>query len=199
MAAAIALAAVAVALVVLVLLPVRVRLALEARGDPDGAWALAGGARAGPMTASIAMAAGAPRRLELRVLGKRVWSSTPAPEASGKGAAGPTTGSSRRRSRRPLDPVDVLAFALDERRRVRVERVRVECRYSFADAGRTGRVLASLATLSGALPATVELAHEPSWELVDRAALTVTGALRLRLGLLTVDTIRWLVRHQRSA
>ena len=200
----IALVLLGVSLLVLLVLPVRLNLSAQARGDPSGAWALAGAGQLGPLVTSAIAAHGVPGRIELRLLGRAIWrfprvedgkeppSLRKRSEQAKKRAEG-----RYRRLERFFDPLELLMFLLRERRRLRVERCELEADYSFADIATTGKLMAALYALDGALPPPFVLRQRVSWESVDRVKLGFSGRIKLWPGLLLVESGLFVVRNIR--
>ncbi len=188
-------------------MPVRLHLSVQGRGDPDGAWVLAGGSQIGPLALSGAAARGVPGALQLHVFGRRVWQRSFAAllERKDEGDAKeaqerPTPSHQRaiagyRRFERWFDPVDFALFILSERRRIRVEQLDFDLDYSFVDIVTTGKLLGALYALGGALPPPIAIRPRPSWDSVDQAELAVIACVRLRPGLLALDSLRYVLRH----
>ncbi len=203
-----ALAALALLVVVLlVLLPIRLHLSIQGRGEPNGAWALAGGAQLGPALASGVAARGIAPRVELRVFGRALWPRRPKPERheevdDSSALERAERGIQRaergvRRLSRWLDPLDLLLFLTRERRRIRVERLFVDLDYSFEDIIVTGKLLGAIYALSGVLPSVVEIRQRPSWDLEDRFSVAGDGEIRIFPGLIVVDTLWFVIRNLR--
>src|SRR4051812_20105741 len=72
LAAAVILALALAAIVGLAAVPWRIRIAAQARGEPDGSWALGGGAQTFACAATAARARGTPLVIEVRALGRKV-------------------------------------------------------------------------------------------------------------------------------
>lgn len=167
---------------VLLLLPVNLSVSLQAKGEPDGIYGAAGGAKFGPVTGTFVMSPQLPFRAEMRLFGRTI-----------------------KRSERPvaeqfklpsfiegkLDPLEIVTFLLEERRRIALEKLDVDLSYSFRNVARTGQLLASLVVLSALLPARVTLCHTPSWELESRLQLSLEGRIRVWPGRLVLDTLRF--------
>lgn len=213
----IALVVVAVLLIALLFLPLRVHASLQGRGDPSGAWALAGGGRLGPFSLAGARAAGAPLALQLHCGRFLIWRGTAAsveralaawrrrlaPRAT---SAEPEPTFAERRAalerayarfERWLDPTSFVLFVLAERRRVRVDRLELDADFSFADITLTGKVLGALYLLGGVLPPPIVVRPSASWESVDRASGALALSISVWPGLAAVDAGWWLVRNLR--
>lgn len=178
--------------VVLVLLPVHLGLSLHARAEPNGAYAVAGGAQLGPLAVTFVFAQGVPFRLEFRVLGKVITRSERSLEAAEPSHEPPERSHAAREPR--ISPFDWLEFLLRERRRINLRWADVHLEYSFRNVALTGQWIAALCTLSAFLPRRVRFVQSPSWELVDRVSLAVDSRLRLWPGLLLLDSLRFWVR-----
>jgi hypothetical protein len=169
----------------------------QAQGDPSGAWAMAGGASVGPLTATAVTAAGVPLLVELRVFRWRVWRKRweqmlPAPEAEEPRVS---LGEHLRRLERWIDPAELAAFLLGEHKRAYLERLEIELDYSFSDVTITGMLFGGLAALDGMLPQRVVLRQMPRWEARDRAGGTLDGRVQVRPGLLACDAMVFAWRH----
>jgi hypothetical protein len=205
--AIVALAGVLVAVALLLLfVPVRLLVSAQGRGDPSGAWALAAGGQLGPFVASGVGARGVTPRVELRLFGRKVWSTelgelfAPTPESAESSErrfdhAVEVARARYSRLERWFDPMEVGLWLLDERRRLRVDRMVVELRYSFQDVALTGKIMAAVYVLSGLLPPQLELRQEVSWESVDRASAALDGRIKLRPGLILVDSALFVLRR----
>src|SRR5262249_28092175 len=93
------------------------------------------------------------------------------------------------RFRAKVDPIDFAARLLDERKRLHIERMRLDLGYSFRDIALTGKIMGATYAVSALLPARVVVRQEPRWESVDRWEFTLEGELRLWLGLLVYDAL----------
>jgi hypothetical protein len=181
------------------LLPLRVELSLRARGDPSGAWAVAGGVEITVVALSGVAARGVPASVAAHLLGKQIWSRRLSelgakPDTDERGFV------DKQKARyaeleRWFDPVDLALFALGERRRFRIEKLDIDVDFSFADVATTGKMLAGLYALSGALPPPIAIRPRPSWDSVDRAEVALSGRIRLMPGLLLVDLGLFVVRN----
>lgn len=188
----------------LLLLPLRVRFSLQARGEPNGFWALAGGAQLGPVAASGIAAKGVPAELAVHVFGKRLWRKRLAelgarPEQAEQAEAEPERrpglAERYRKLERWLDPVDLFFFLVSERRRIRLEPTVVDLEYGFADIALTGKLLGAIYAITPLLPAPLLVRQAPSWESLDRASLAGSGSIRFWPGLLIVDAAWYLIRN----
>jgi hypothetical protein len=197
-------AGIAGALLVL-FVPLRVIVSAQGRGDPSGAWAFAAGGQLGPLVASGLGARGVTPRVELRLFGRKVWGKA-LTDLIGAGEEG--EGGRERLDRaqalakarytrleRWFDPGELGLWLFGERRRVRVDRMVVELRYSFQDVALTGKMLGAVYVLSGLLPPQLELRQEVSWESVDRASAVLDGQIKLWPGLILVDSVLFMVRN----
>jgi hypothetical protein len=204
--------ALAVVALVLVLMPIRIRLRLQGRGEPSGLWALAAALELGPIIASVAAGRGATPMVRIHLLGLAIWkrvlggraapkddepTTSPEPAASLTERVDRTL--ARYRSlRERVEPADLVSFLLRERRRLRIEHLEIDLAYSFVDIALTGKILGAICALSPLLPATVVIVQRPSWESVDRAELSCSGAIRLWPGLALVDSLVFVLRHLRK-
>ncbi len=196
----VALAVAAALAVVCVLAPLRVEVSAQGRGEPSGAWALAGGVEVGPLAMTALGAQGVEASVQVFAFGRQLWKRPLGvlfarerdPEKSG-----PPLAERWRSFERWLDPVETLGFVLSERRRVRVVRLEADLRYSFADIALTGKLLGALYALGALLPPQVVLRQAPSWESLDRGSLALSGRIKVWPGLLFLDTLSWLARHLR--
>lgn len=196
----VALAVVLVVTIVLVLLPIRLHLSLQGRGDPSGAWALAGGAQVGPLALSGIAARGVNPTFAAHAFGRKLWSKTLA-ELTEREPDEPerqTLAKAKQRYEkleRWFDPLDLAVFLVRERRRIRIESLEADAGYSFVDVALTGKITAALYALGGALPAPIVIRPVPRWEPEDRADLALSGEIRVYPGLVLVDTAVFVVRR----
>jgi hypothetical protein len=177
--------------------PVRLALSVQGKGDPSGAWALAGGAKLGPFTATAVAALGVPAVMELRLFRWRLWRKRLAelregPEREREAA---TVGERYRHLERWVDPDALAGFLLGEHKRAHLEHLEIELDYSFADVTTTGMLFGSLAALDGMLPARVVLRQVPRWEARDSAAGSIDARVKLWPGLLGCDALAFAWRH----
>lgn len=197
-----------VGLVLALLVPLRLELSAEARAEPDGGWAAAGGVALGPIALSSVGARGVPASMHVFVFGKRRFSRELSDAGDELGDAAVEAESDEaepeREARRPgrlrrwlwerVDPFDGLAWLLGERRRLRWE-LDVDVSYSFRDVAMTGKLLAGVYVLTPFLPHGVRLKQTPVWESVDRGALQASGTVRIFAGLVLWDLIWYMLRQ----
>lgn len=187
---------IALALLVLLTLvafvvPLDLAFSLQARGDPSGGFAAAGGAQLGPVAGTFVAATGVPARLDVRVFGRALKASKPERLPTSRK---PKSSKVSRWAKEKLDWVELLDFLMDARRRLVLHSLDLGFEYSSRNVALTGRILAVLSALSGLLPEPVHLRHAPSWELVDRASLSVDGRIRFWPALFLWDTLWFLAR-----
>lgn len=184
--------------------PYRLTMSLQARGAEDGYFAAAGGAQLGPLTATVVVARGVPLKVALAVFGrslggsssrpKPVTSSGSKPEVARDHAVPRSSGSWGQRFKAKLELSAVLDYWLSKRRWIGLDELELGLEYSSKNVALTGQILAALCVMSAFLPSKVTLRQQPSWELVDRANLSVDGRFRVRPGLFVCDTLWFLVR-----
>jgi hypothetical protein len=196
------LGALLVAFVLAFFASIRLQLNGQARGDPSGAWAVAGGGQLGPVIASGLAGRGLPGRIEVRIFGKLFWKkaldqpdepSEPDPERLERTRKRVTGGYAL--LERWFDPLDLLIFLVGEKRRIRFEHLEIELAYSFEDPLVTGKLMGAVHMLNGVLPSQIVVRQDVSWEFVDRARIALDGRIRLWPGLLLVDTAAFVVRR----
>ena len=203
--AVIAVVGVVIAVATLVLLiPLKLIVSAQGRGDPSGAWAFAAGGQLGPLVASGVGARGIPPRIELRVFGRRLWGKQLA-ELAAAGEGGEGEQQQRKqlakaragyaRLERWFDPTDLGLWLMSERRRVRIDKMVLELRYSFQDVALTGKVLGAVYVLNGLLPPELELRQEVSWDSVDQASAVLDGQVKFWPGLILVDSALFMLRN----
>ena len=189
------------------LTPVRIAIDLQARGEPQGVWAAAGGLALGPLAASGVAARGVPAAVQVHVFGRR-WSRKRAREQLDGQSSEPEgierarqalrrAGDGYRRFQRWFDPLDLALFLVRERRRIRPHHLEVDLDYAFEDPMLTGRLLAAVYVLESVLPDSVVVRSNPSWELVDRAQLAVRGEIRVWPVLAAWDAIWYAITNVR--
>lgn len=190
--------------VVLVLLPIRLHLSLQGRGDPSGMWMLAGGGQIGPLALSGVGAQGVKPTAQLHLFGRQLWQrALLEPAEKKKQKREPERGTVETvqngyaRLSRWFDPLDLAVFIVSERRRVRVELLEVDLEYSFEDVALTGKVLGAFYVIGGMLPPPIVIRQTPSWESVDRAEVALQGKIRIRPGLVLLDSAIYLITNLR--
>ncbi|MFO0566899.1 MAG: hypothetical protein U0263_14620 [Polyangiaceae bacterium] len=193
-------------LVGLVFVPVVVGFNLQARGEPSGFWAIAGGAEFGPVAMSAIAARGIEAQVAVHAFGRKVLvrkltgrKVEPEPEPVPEPAEPVPSALARAEARyqrlaRWLDPVDLALFVVGERRRIELLPTVVELEYGFRDIALTGKLLGALYALSAFLPSALELRQRPSWESTDRASLSGSGKIRIWPGRLCVDAAWYLIK-----
>ena len=178
--------------------PFRLALSLQARGGADGNFAVAGGAQIGPVTATVVVARGVPLKVGVRVFGRALKQSSKQPEPKPEPEAEPSEPRPTPRWRQnlvsKLEPSEVIDYVFGKHSWFGLDGLEVDFDYSSRNVALTGQILAALCTVSAFLPAKVTLRQNPSWELVDRASLSVDGRFRLRPGLFVCDTLWFLMR-----
>lgn len=175
--------------------PFRLAVSLQARGGADGNFAAAGGAQIGPVTATLIVARGVPLHVGVTVFGRALKASTkepkPKPEAPSEPRSAPRW---LQNLASKLELSRVVDYLFRKHRWVGLDGLELDFDYSCKNVALTGQILAALCTVSALLPAKVTLRQNPSWELVDRASLSVDGRFRLRPGLFVCDTLWFLLR-----
>jgi len=183
--------------------PFRLSLSLQARGGADGTFAAAGGAQIGPVTATLVVARGVPLNIGVQLFGRALNrspkqpkpQSEPEPEPESDEPSGPRPAPRwLRKLASRLELSQVVDYLFGKRRWIGLDGLEVDFDYSSRNVALTGQILAALCAASAFLPAKVTLRHNPSWELVDRASLSVDGRFRLRPGLFVCDTLWFLMR-----
>ncbi len=190
--------------VVLVLLPVRLHLSLQGRGDPSGTWMLAGGGQIGPLALSALGARGVTPTAQLHLFGRQLWKrkiselgKNEEPEDKPERAVVTSVRARYAQLERWFDPLDIGLFIVSEHRRVRVELLEVDLDYSFEDVALTGKVLGAFYVLGGVLPPPIVIRQTPSWESVDQAHIALVGKIRIRPGLVVLDSAIYVIRNLR--
>lgn len=178
------------------------KIELEARGQGErsGAWVIAGAVGVGPLALAGVGRAGAPLHFELRLFGRRVPLPRRRPPRAARGEEPPArkpAGAKAAQGLR-LGPLELLELLLAERRRLRIERLRVEASYGFQDIVLTGKLAGALYALSGALPAGVQLEQRPRFDGAESWELSVDGALRLSLGLVLLELVWYMFDKWRA-
>lgn len=184
--------------------PWRLELSIQGRGAPDGTWVLGGGGRLGPVALSAAAARGVAPRAQAHVFGRSVWQRSLGEKADGEEEPEEERSLGERleqvtggyeRLERWFDPDALIAFALAERRRVRIELAQAHVKYSFADVATTGKLMAALYVLAGVLPPPLLVTQDVSWESEDRAALDLALEARVWPLLLVFDALWFGLRN----
>jgi len=175
----------------------RIAFDLRGVGQASGAWAVAFGIEIGPAQLAGMTGSGA-KKLELRVFGVRVplpKRRQPGPPAPKKEPE-PEAHEPKRKSRwlEGIDPIDAGLFLLDERRNVAIESLDVTLDYGFRDVALTGKLAGALFMLAGALPPTVRLHQNPSWEGAETWQAHVAGRVATWPGLVVVEVLWYILR-----
>jgi len=175
--------------------PFRVIVSLQARGGADGNFAAAGGAQLGPVTATVIVARGVPLNVGVAVFGRALKPSPKEPKPKAEEPSEPRPAPRWLQSLAArLELSQVIDYLFRKRRWIGLDALELDFDYSCKNVALTGQILAALCTVSALLPAKVTLRQNPSWELVDRASLSVDGRFRLRPGLFVCDTLWFLMR-----
>lgn len=180
--------------------PFRLAVSLQARGDADGNFAAAGGAQIGPVTATLVVGRGVPLNVGVRLFGRALKPSPEQPKPDPDPESEPESSEPRpeprwlRTLKAKLELSEVIDYLFGKHRWIGLDGLEVDFDYSSRNVALTGQILAALCVVSAFLPAKVTLRHNPSWELVDRASLSVDGRFRLRPGLFVCDTLWFLMR-----
>jgi hypothetical protein len=194
MLALLVLASVSLVLVSLLTYPYRLGLNGELRGEPDGSWAGAGGLELGPVALTGAGARGVAPFVQIHAFGLRVLSrrmnepSAPEPKKEPRSSGF---------LRRGMDPYDLGVTLLRSVERLKPMKLDVGLRYSFRNVVLTGRVSGALHALSALLPEGVRLSQQPSWDAVDRFAVSLSGSARVSPVLFIYDGVCYIIRMQR--
>lgn len=194
--AAIVLAVVIAAILAVTAIPWRLELAAEARGEADGAWALAGGARLFALSASFARARGTPFVIEVRALRWLLMRRLlPSPGAAPPPA--PDEPSLRARYdalARWVDPIDLLLFLVGETERVAIRDLEGTVRFGLADVALAGRIAGALAVISAIGSPFGRLRHEVDWSGAEHLDASFSLTFRFTPALIAWDTARFAVR-----
>jgi hypothetical protein len=194
---ALVLMASAVALVSIALLSaLRVSLDARALGQPSGTWALAFGLELSALQLAGVIGSAGATSLEARVLGRKISLARWARPKKQPARAPDPKSEQPKASRFPawLDPIDALAFALDERRHLQIEALDIDLEYGFRDVALTGKIAGVLYALAGAVPPPVRINQRPSWEGGETWQAHVNGRVALWPGLVLVEVLWYMLR-----
>ena len=197
----IALAIFALAAGVAIFAPVRVSLSAQGRADPSGAWAIAGGAELFFFAVTGVAARGITPRFQVHVLGRKVL----ARELGRGDTKDERTIEERLRAAksrwdafaRVVDPLDVIEQLVVSRKRIRFEDVDIDTRYGDPDVALVGTITGFLHVLDAVLAPRVRIRPEPVWTGESLVTLALKGDVRVRPGLLAIDTVVFLGKHAR--
>lgn len=188
--------------------PVRLRLSAEGRGDPSGRWAIAGGVSLGPVALAGVVASSVPARFTAQL-----WRRTFGPWLIGpllaKLRRAPTEASpdvplatrldqlehAFDRFDRWLDPVDLAAFLVAEKRRVEVNHMDITTRFADPDVALVGKVTGLVYVLSTLLGPRITITPEPVWSGESLVSFTLAGDVVVRPGLFVIDVLVYLVKN----
>jgi hypothetical protein len=179
-------AAILAAGLIAALLPWRLSIALSARGTPDGAWALAGGAQFAGVAATYTRARGVPASVGVRFLGVRVLPQRRAPRAPRRAPW--------RRLAGWIDPLDVALFLVDEARHVTIRDLDATVRLGLSDVALAGEISGVLSVLSGLAAPFGRLRHEIDWSGREALEASVSASVCFAPALLLWDTGRFAAR-----
>jgi len=187
------------AVVVGVCWPVRFEVSGRARGEPNGAWVVAGGMSLSFVSVAFVFARGAPLTFSLMLFGRRVSSKSlptlvgrvfrPVPERV-KSVSWSVWAR--------IEPIGLGLKLLEERRHLRLRYLVIDVDYGFRDPLLTGRLVGALAALSGVLPAVIELRQRPRWDLEDSWTVSVDGRAVVKPWLVLLHVGAYVVRQLSS-
>lgn len=198
--ATLALCALVVAVAVLVTVPWRPSFALEARGAPDGSWAVAGGIGLAGCSLSFARARSTPTLVALAIFGRTVVRrklvAAPASTTAGPGALDRATGAYQRLERW-VDPLELAIFLVDETGRVGVRDVEGHVEVGLADVALAGRIAGVLIAAAALLSPFGRLRHAIDWSGREHLDASVSLRLRFSPALLVFDGARFVLKNVR--
>jgi hypothetical protein len=177
--------------------PLRIDVSGRARGEPDGAWAVAGGMSLAGLSFAFVGARGVKARLTVTFWGRKL-SLTP---EWGKKLARPVPKRVKAASQRAwarVDPLDLGLKLLEERRHLRLRYLVLDADYGFRDPLLTGRLVGALSMLSAVLPPPIEIRHRPRWDFEDGWEISLDGRARFRPLLVLLDLAVHVVRGLRA-
>jgi hypothetical protein len=131
--------------------------------------------------------------VEVRLLGRSVKRLRPGQRRS-KSASEKPRGDWRLSSH--FDIQSWVEWLPTELGRLQLSKLDITLDYSFTNVALTGQMLAATSVLAGVLPPPVRVVNRPRWELVDRASAAVDGRLRIWLGRLVLDALRFAVKRR---
>ncbi len=189
-------------------IPLRLRLRLQGRGDPGGAWALAGAAQVGPVIASGVAARGVVATLRVHVFNRALYERTLGELLAKKDEEEEEEKTPKERVEEAIDRLgdahrrlpaqNLLLFVSRERRRIRIELIEVDLGYSFVDIALTGKLLGAIYALSAVLPRQIVVRQRASWDSKDQGEVAASGSIRIWPGLLLVDSLLFLIRNVKT-
>lgn len=181
--------------------PLRIDVSGRARGEPDGAWVVAGGMSVAGLAFAFVAARGVKARLTVTLWGRKLaltpeWGKKLAPSVPKRVKV------ASRRAWARIDPLDLGLKLLDERRHLRLRYLVLDASYGFRDPLLTGRLVGALSMLSAVLPSPIEIRHRPRWDFEDGWEISLDGRAQLRPLLvvleLAVHVLRNLSAHRAS-
>lgn len=192
------------AAIALWILPIAVGFSFQGRLTPDGRWALAGGAEAGPVSCAVVAARGVAPRVVVVVAGRRVVEKTlslPRPERDpnrpSRTLAEELERAERiyRRVERFVDPAEVGLFLVQERRRVELGFLDAVVRFGADDVALTGKVTGAILVLDGILGGRISIRPDPVFSGEEVAEIRGKGRVRVWPARFVLDLFVFLVRH----
>jgi hypothetical protein len=185
--------------------PWRLSIALRAEGRPDGSWAIAGGVQGMRCSASVAAARGVEPVVDLRVLGRRVWSGRGGADVSANAA--PRRSDERgkrrwlaayrdrgRRLGRWFDPISLAAFLLGESRRFAIRDLEGSVRFGLHDVALAGQISGALSALSALSAPFGRFDHEVDWSMNEHLDANLSLTIHFTPARLAWDFIRFAAR-----
>jgi len=173
----------------------RASVSLQAMASDEG-WALAGGAKVGPIAASAARMRGANGAWAVHLFGRKMIGSGVVREKKPKKKSDAKIARRAWRVGKEIDPIVAIELALDALGRVRVESLSLRVRGGDPDPLLMGRVAAVLAVASGLLAPVATIDAALDWT-ADAPSLDVRfeGEVSFVPAALALDAARWLARQ----
>jgi hypothetical protein len=184
------------------LLPITLTGHSQARGEPNGDWAVAGGLAFGPLAASFVAAPDLAPLAVFHVFGRKLMV-LPLRSPLGRVQVFSKRGSQEssvehivRDLARASEGLERVLQILRDDHRFRVESLRLGLDYSFRDVALTGRLLGALYAVSAVLPERVTIEQTPRWDAQDR--FTIEADLRLKVwpGRLAFELARFVLKRR---
>lgn len=174
--------------------PLRIELSARARGEGDGAWAIAGGLAVSVVSLAFVWARGLAPRLTVSIFGRKLALSPKWGEKLARPVPKRVKHASKRAFDR-LDPLDLALQLLEERRHLRLRHLVIDAAYGFRDPLLTGRLVGALSMLSAVVPPPIQIRQAPRWDFEEGWEISVDGRAWLRPWLILLDLAVYVVRR----
>ena len=177
--------------------PYRIDLNVQAKGEPDGGWLIAGGVSVTLFALSGVVGRGLPATLQLHAGRFRLWKGEGFGQSEKESPNREDLVSGYRRFSSWFEVASLPKLGWRLIRRMRILQLDCEIDYSFEDVALTGKLLAGFCLLSAVLPPPIHFRHQPDFAAADSLSLVGQGAFRVSFGMCAVTLLWFGLRHVR--